>query len=726
MDTDAYSPFTAQCFTWRGPGGQWTLTVVCKATFSLQPGLSPVLRESEPIVAVDQLEDGSVAVRVPSELAPIKPKADVLVVGSAFAPPGLSVTSLVARVAVEEVDKSIRVLAPRTVMQNGSIREGSPWTEMAFGYDRAAGGEGTWNPAGIAHDALDRHGRRSLPSLEPLSYELDLGAPIPPIGLGPIAADWSPRRLRLGAGYESAIEPGWRERPFPGGFDASYFQSAPEDQQLEAIPRNVAITLEHLHRELPRLETRLEDVRPAAVMEIRGRPDRSIPLRADTLLIDTDRAICTLVWRGQIAVASRDEDGLVTVSDERDLESLNDAGRGSALPSVSSIPVEEQHTATELETITHGNVLLSQADPLPFRPPPSSRMPSSSRLPITLLGASGPSALGHSPEPAVQWPAPPAPPSSFRGTIGQRAVPTVLAEDAQRKVLDRAAYAGVVQASHAAAEATPREPTAPLSHVPTVTEAAPPIELLWFEPAVAGRARAQAELKGLVREVEPGPLDDEAKVQDAKARADRATLKAILARAEIVADIEGAVFASANDDGALEPRLAVVAGTVEWTFDDVELLTIWTSTAVALAPGDKRVKEVADAATETMATPLGGEPDVARGFVVRLRDAWSKAQKTLPNDYIDVHARRLLLKQRKYDKRTFQDAEWIRGTLTPEGSSATIPLYIPSSAARALPLFVKAQGRVLGDLVPQRDETEKSSVAVLVGALARLITRRAQ
>ncbi|NUP04920.1 MAG: DUF2169 domain-containing protein [Polyangiaceae bacterium] len=698
MDTDTYSPFAAQCFTWRGPGGQWTLTVVCKATFSLRPGLSPVLRESEPILADDRCEVEGGPVTTPSDLAPVKARADVVVVGSAFAPPGRQVTSVVARVAVETVDKSIRVVGPRSVMRSGSIREGASWTEMPIGFEQAGGGVGTWNPAGLAHDAIDRHGRRSLPLVEPPGWQLDLDVAVPPVGFGPIAPSWPSRKARLGEAHAKVFEPGWQERPFPADFDASFFQCAPDDQQLDTIPRGVAITLEHLHREAVQLETRLEAVWPSATVEARGRPSRSVVLRADTLVIDTDRASCTLTWRGHLSVDARDEDGLVTVCDEKDVSDEEDETRSphgaqtapSQRPQV-AMDVEDmfEHTVTGDETLALPRAL-QPADPLPFRPVPSSQFPVLARLPMALATPQHPTASP--PVLAV----PEAPPSSFRGTIGQRVAPSFAA----------------------AAEAAPRSVVA-VSTQPRVEAA--PIELVWFDPAVVGRVRANKDLSRFVREVDPTPLDDEAKVRETRARADRATLSAVLARAELVTDVEGCVLASVTDDGALDPRLAVVGGMIEWSFDDVETLKIWTATAAALAPGDKRVKEVVDSANETLSTPLGGEPDVANGFVLRLRDAWVKAQKSLPNEYIDTHARRLLLSQRHYRRCTFADAEWIRGAISVEGAQTPIPVYVPSSAARSLPLFVRAPGRVLGDLVPQRDEAESSPVAIIVSALARVI-----
>lgn len=738
MDTDAYSPFAAQCFVWRGPGGQWTLTIVCKATFSLRPGLSPVMRESEPIFEADRCDAGGL--RAPSDLAPVKEQVDVVVVGNAFAPPGRAVTSVVARVAVSTVDKSIRVVGPRTVMHDGSIRDGAPWSEIAIGYDRAAGGEGTWNPIGIAHDSVDRHGRRSLPNVEPPGWSVD--AKLPPIGLGPLAADWPSRRARLSPSQDEPFSPGWHERPFPESVDVGFFQTAPADQRLEELPRDAVITLEHLHRETSRLETRLEEVRPTATVEVRGRPAREVALRADTLWIDTDRAICAVVWRGHATVASREEEGIVTVCDARDVppeEQLqapsvgsSSGTRGADRPVDEECDPEEveyQHTVAVEETLAHGS-LAPTIDPLPFKPPPSSRVPIAAQLPMSLPASQNPSALA----PALFVPDRAASVQTSPGWAPAPSVTPPPIDDAHRSALGRAAYTGAVAASHAAAEVASRSSATSVGksgRARAVVEA--PIELVWFDPAVVPRVRADVELAVFARDIEPGPLDDEEKVRQAQARADRATLSATLARAHAVADVEGQLLASVTDDGVLEPHLCVIGGAIEWSFDDIEVLKIWTTTASALVPADKRVKEVVDAANETMATPLGGEPDVAKALVGRLREAWAKAQKSLPNDYIDKHARRLLLNQRRYDKRTFGDAEWIRATLLPDGAEAhatlgarteAIPIYVPSRAARTLPLFVRAHGRVLGDLVPQRDETERAPVALLVSALALVVGRR--
>jgi hypothetical protein len=201
MDVLVQPPFTAGSITWQEQPDQWTLTVVCKATYALAPGISPLAAAPEAINESDNHWDDDLerSLYAPSDLAPRKPRPEVLLVGSAHAPRGEEARSLEARLVVGALDKSIEVFAPRTRMSDGAVREGVPWTRMPLRYERAAGGAGTWNPVGMGAESVDRHGRTSLPNLQPPG--LGAAGPhevIPPVGFGPIAPRWSLRRDRLG------------------------------------------------------------------------------------------------------------------------------------------------------------------------------------------------------------------------------------------------------------------------------------------------------------------------------------------------------------------------------------------------------------------------------------------------------------------------------------------------------------------------------------------------
>src|SRR5262245_32888302 len=116
MDVRSLGPLTVAKVAWQSPRGGRVLTVVAKATFDLVHGEARLAeRQDEPAEGDRPFEDGGgspsqahkSSVQVPSDLAPFKPHADVLVVGHAFAPDEKPVRSLVARLAVGEVDKSI-------------------------------------------------------------------------------------------------------------------------------------------------------------------------------------------------------------------------------------------------------------------------------------------------------------------------------------------------------------------------------------------------------------------------------------------------------------------------------------------------------------------------------------------------------------------------------------------------------------------------------------------
>ncbi len=244
---------------------------------------------------------------------PAKPQPEVTLVGSAFAPRGEPVRTLVVRLRVGSVDKTIEVYVPRTVMGDGSIREGVPWKQMPLLYERAAGGPHTWNPLGVGPDQKDRHGRRSLPNLQRPGLGVNPTDPIEPIGFGPLSPRWSIRRERLGIRETSWSDEGWSERPLGTGFDASFFQTAPADQLLDALGADAAITLENLHPDHPLLTTRLAIVRPRVRIERPGASPFDLELVPDTIAIDTNRSIATLTWRANVALEEEHAPGRIVI-----------------------------------------------------------------------------------------------------------------------------------------------------------------------------------------------------------------------------------------------------------------------------------------------------------------------------------------------------------------------------------------------------------------------------
>lgn len=318
MDVVSTGPLGVARLVWQPRPGVHVMTVACKATFRLEPGVSPLAAEPVEVTAHDQHWNGDEAgsVYMPSDLAPYKRVSDVILVGSAFAPFGRPVRALTAAIEVGEVRKAIDVRGERAFSREGRLLEGSGFSRMSLRWERAAGGPEGVNPVGVRFDApRDAEGRNPVPNLQPPWTTIARrGDTFEPIGFGPVAAFWPGRAWHLGRHLAGWSHRRWPERPVPTDIDPRYFNAAPPDQQTDSLLPDPRIVLENLHPEHPRLVTTLVRLRPLAVVERRGRVPESLELACDTLWIDTDRGVCTLTFRGSTSLVRPDEPGRVVIS----------------------------------------------------------------------------------------------------------------------------------------------------------------------------------------------------------------------------------------------------------------------------------------------------------------------------------------------------------------------------------------------------------------------------
>jgi len=319
MRVSSASPFRVASILWQPRPGASALTVVCKATFTLQPGESSPSLTQEAVCAADVAwDDGRGSLRAASDLAPFKRRADVVVVGHAHAPQGKPVSSLVARIAVGEVDKAVEVHGDRRWTPDGHLTAAAPFTRMPLRWERASGGPGTWNPVGVRVGAAAAAQGRPAPNLVPVGSALrSPDEAIRPAGFGPLAPAWPERVAKLRRYAASWRHEAWAEQPLPEDIDAAYFNAAPPDQQLDQLRGSERIVLEHLHPDHPHLVTTLEVVLPQAVVHRNGEAAQEVRLRCDTLVIDADRGLCTLTWRGVVPLRQPSDDGVVFVTAER-------------------------------------------------------------------------------------------------------------------------------------------------------------------------------------------------------------------------------------------------------------------------------------------------------------------------------------------------------------------------------------------------------------------------
>lgn len=406
MDLLSLCPYPAAPLVWQLTPSRWVLTVVCKATYTLTPGVVGPTAEQEPIQDEDAHwdDDPGRSLFAPADLVPFKPRADVMLVGCAYARNGQPARSLVVRLNVGKIDKSIEVLCPRVRTRDGELREGKRWTKMPLLYERAAGGPRTENPVGIHDDSVrDPYGQLALPNLQAPGLSLPQDKLPKPIGFGPIAGDWPARRGRVPRG---SGDRDWARAPYGEGFDPAYFQAAPPDQQLDALRPTERIALENLLAKHPVFVSSLPGDRVRARIELRGASPREVSLVADSLWIDTDRAICSVTFRAKVDIEHPDQEGRILVALAKSDQPIAWSRIAPAPPPPSS--QTSQPSQTSQSSPPPGLVAPLGATPAPGRAAPSS---ASAAPPALSTPPAPPARVSSAPAPTMPPPVPAARPS---------------------------------------------------------------------------------------------------------------------------------------------------------------------------------------------------------------------------------------------------------------------------------------------------------------------------
>jgi hypothetical protein len=257
MDTLVLSPFSAATFDWTLASGNRATTVVCKLTFPLQPGVdAPLAASQEPIVLAERSggPDPESSPTMATDRVPYKAAADVVVTGFAYAPGERPAATVHARLVVgSEIDKTLEMTGQRPWPPDGRVQDPEPFER------------------------------------------------VPLRGFGPIAPDCPTRAQKLGGA--PMLTEDWVRHPLPWTVDPAFFNVAPADQRLKVLRPNESILLFGLLRDREKFGMRLPGVQPRAFAQ-NGSGAKEVPLVADTLWIDTERALVVVTWRGQLPVGS--------------------------------------------------------------------------------------------------------------------------------------------------------------------------------------------------------------------------------------------------------------------------------------------------------------------------------------------------------------------------------------------------------------------------------------
>jgi hypothetical protein len=302
------------------PDGRELLVVVVKGTFTFpKNGEEPQFAEEQaPLVEADEFtgEPGFSAPLYESDYPPHKPRCDVLLNGSAYAPGGKAATKVTVTLKVGSIVKTFQVVGNRFWKKNLtgiSATKPQPFTEMPISYDNAFGGSDNTheneskhkahmlNPIGVGfHTNLINEfiDGKPLPNTEELKHPVTKPkGKYKPMAFGPIGRGWEPR-YKYGGTYDQD----WLDNVFPflpSDFNETYYQSAPIDQQCDYLQGGEEVVLRnltpngHIRFQIPSVQM------PVAFFFKKEEPHKTQGA-ADTLLLEPDADRFMITWRASM------------------------------------------------------------------------------------------------------------------------------------------------------------------------------------------------------------------------------------------------------------------------------------------------------------------------------------------------------------------------------------------------------------------------------------------
>lgn len=371
MEFHNLTPFDALAYSAVNAHDEEHHVVVVKVAYRLVPAAAgethrcELLAGDDPrgeIVTEDEYEGelNASSVRRESDLAPFKPRCDVLVRATAWAPRGAAATRWTVRLRVSDpggvrVDKSLAVCGPRRFERDGAggwrLSEAAPAVSVPVRWERAFGGRSVvpdgdrpgehllnevcfTNPVGagwVEARHFEAHARAAGADLDALPAPQIERADAPvtglvvarhpphaveapamaalaaaygqgPEGLGCVGRAWTPRLQRAGT-FDAA----WvRDRhPFlPDDFSFAYWNAAPDDQQIAYPAAGLRVELTNLAAPAAARDGVVSFALPAhrafAMAWIHELPV-PVPAVIDTLTVDAEALTVTCLWRVLLA-----------------------------------------------------------------------------------------------------------------------------------------------------------------------------------------------------------------------------------------------------------------------------------------------------------------------------------------------------------------------------------------------------------------------------------------
>jgi hypothetical protein len=304
--------------------GRDSCVVVVKGTFAVaEDGEVALAEEQVPLVYADEHygDPGETCIRYECDFAPFKPRCDVLLNGSAWAPRGRAAPRITVGLRVGSVDKSFDVIGERhwrrALLWSYASRP-EPFTRLPITYDRAYGGTDASerkpdkvktfvrNPNGAGYYPRTRG---SALEGRPLANTAPRGQGVKrrrskryrPMSFGPMSRNF-PERIAWAGTYDQQ----WLDEHFPflpPDFDERYFQSAPADQQTDHLQGGELVRCTNLSPD-GLFAFRVPERNVPVVCRFRDREERP-EVRLDTLIVEPDERRFVLVWRTRVALGRK-------------------------------------------------------------------------------------------------------------------------------------------------------------------------------------------------------------------------------------------------------------------------------------------------------------------------------------------------------------------------------------------------------------------------------------
>jgi hypothetical protein len=311
------TPFAAASAWVRDRNGAEEWIVAVKASFVIeQDGKQALDAEQREVFPVPKFRGSpeTSSLLYECDLLHTKTRTDVILHGHAFSPGGKPATSVDVRLKVANIDKTLRVYGDRIIGRGAvglTLSSPQPFTRKAIIYEQAYGGTDRkdenperhqWepgNPVGVGFATrIDHIVGTPAPNIEYPSEPYRDWRRGQPAGFGSIARHWAPR-VKLAGTYDSQWEE-TRSPLLPYDFDDRFYQSAPEDQQVDGFLRGGEIV--ELYNLTP--ESYLSFQLPMAVfvMTTRFYDGTRVEHRAvmHTVLIQPDERRFQMVWHSQL------------------------------------------------------------------------------------------------------------------------------------------------------------------------------------------------------------------------------------------------------------------------------------------------------------------------------------------------------------------------------------------------------------------------------------------